>query len=126
MSQGPANGQQAARQPAVVVAVAGDAIQAAIWHDALEDAGIEAAVYERGVGAALGGASAFGASYPLLVDRGDVAAARNIIADLGGAVALAPVHDDRAARERRQRALLVAGAIVAVILALGVLSRLLT
>lgn len=112
-----------APQSAVVVAVASDAIEAAIWRDALHDAGIPAAVYERGVGAALGGANTFGASYPLLVDRGQVAAARNVIADLGGAVALAPVHDERAVRERRQRALFVAGAIVTLILALGVLSR---
>jgi hypothetical protein len=87
-----------APQSAVVVAVASDAIEAAIWRDALHDAGIPAAVYERGVGAALGGANTFGASYPLLVDRGQVAAARNVIADLGGAVALAPVHDERAVR----------------------------
>jgi hypothetical protein len=77
-----------------VVAEARDPVQAGIWIDALERAGIPATSFERGVGAALGGASTPGSAvYPVVVGRDDVIAARNVIADLGGAAFLAPLSD---------------------------------
>src|ERR1035437_4084845 len=65
----------------VVVAEAPDAVTAAIWVDALRDAGINAASFSRGHGAAFGGAEAF-ATHIVLVDREYFAAARTVIAEL--------------------------------------------
>jgi|GEM_PF-3191805 len=112
------------RQP-IVVAVAGDALQATIWRDALGDAGITAAVVERGVSAALGGAPSVSSTYHVLVDREDVAAARNVIAEMGGAGALAPLPDDDATAEQRRRVALIAVAIVvvAVVVVVALLSQ---
>ncbi len=108
----------------VVVAEAGDPVQAQIWLDALRDAGIQATSFERGVGAALGGAMTSGwARYPVLVAEGEMAAARNVVAELGGAGLLAPVGDPAAARRRQSRALLVVGGIVAVVVVLAAISK---
>ncbi len=109
----------------VVVAEARDVVEAQIWIDALRDAGIPATTFERGVGAALGGAMTAGwARYPVLVPQGEMAAARNVVAELGGAAFLAPVADLAAARRKQSRALLTVGWIVAVIVVLAVVSRL--
>ncbi|HET7738614.1 MAG TPA: hypothetical protein VFK32_08580 [Tepidiformaceae bacterium] len=108
----------------VVVANANDAIEAAIWADALAAAGIAAATFERGPGAAFGGASGAGLSaYPILVSRGDLARARSVIADVAGGSAIAPVPDEAAATARRVRILTVAAVAIAVFLAGGFLLR---
>ena len=76
----------------VVVAEAGEPVERGIWLDALGQAGIEATTFERGSGAAFGGVQpVFPSSYPVLVPSTQVAAARNVIADLAGADRLLPV-----------------------------------
>lgn len=106
----------------VVVAVAGDAIAAAIWVDALRAAGIEAVSFERGVGAAFGGAESVASTHPVLVPASSLVPARNVIAELAGGGALAPVRDDTNEPPRRQEALtaavLAAFAMALVVLAL--------
>ncbi|MCC7365720.1 MAG: hypothetical protein IT303_15255 [Dehalococcoidia bacterium] len=99
-----------------VVAIARDAVEAAIWTDALRDAGIEAAAFERGPGAALGGAAPPWSSYPVVVPAGRLAAARNVIAELAGGAVLAPYRDIAEERARRARVLWVAGGAAAVVL----------
>ncbi|MCZ2109055.1 MAG: DUF2007 domain-containing protein [Dehalococcoidia bacterium] len=113
-----------ARRTTVVVAEAADPVQAEIWVDALRDAGIDAATFERGVGAALGGAVTSGVSrFPVVVATTDVVAARNIITELDGADYLAPFRDASDQRERRARAFLAVAAIVALIILLAGASR---
>jgi len=108
----------------VVVAEAADPVQAAIWVDALKAAGIEAASFERGVGAALGGAVTPGwAVYPVLVAAADIGGARNVVAELAGGTALAPIPDSDAAREASQRALRVAGGAALLVIVLALLAR---
>ncbi len=108
----------------VVVAEASDPVEAAIWVDALKAAGIDAASFERGVGAALGGAATPGwAVYPVLVAAADIGAARNVVAEFAGGTALAPIPDAAAARERSQRALRIAGGAVVVVIVLALLAR---
>ena len=111
-------------RPTMVVAEAPDPIQADIWISALRDAGIQAAAFERGVGSALGGAVTAGiARYPIIVAETDLGAARNVIAELGGASAISPFRDRKDLHESQRRALLTVGAIVVGILVLGVLAR---
>ena len=110
---------------AVVVATAGDSVQASIWVDALRAEGIEATSYEQSVGPALGGAVAVFARFPILVAPESLVDARNVIADLDGAEALAPVRDPAEADERRRQALIAVGAIVLVIVVLSLAGRLL-
>jgi len=107
----------------VVVAEASDPIEAAIWVDALRDDGLGAESFERGVGAAFGGAAAHAFSrFPVLVRSEDYAAARNVIADLAGAARLAPYRSAREERERANAALKFAGAIAALIAALSIVA----
>jgi hypothetical protein len=109
---------------AVVVAEAEDPVQAGKWLDALEQAGIAARSFERGVGAALGGAVTSGfAKYPVLVARDDLLAARNVISRLDGGGVLSPVRDEEAVRATQLRWLVVAVTAIAVVLVLGVASR---
>jgi hypothetical protein len=78
-----------------MVAVAGDPAVAAIWVDALRQDGIDAATFQRGPSAALGGL--FGGAlidYPVLVDPSRIADARNVVAELGGAGQLSPIPTD--------------------------------
>ena len=108
----------------VVVAEAPDPIQADIWLDALRHAGIECATFERGVGAALGGAVTSGSAvYPVVVAEKDLGAARNIIANMSGASAIAPVRDSAHLRASQRRAFIAVGAVVVGIVVLGLLSR---
>jgi len=101
----------------VVVARARDEVEAAIWVDALREAGIRAAMFEQGVSAALGGASVPGwASYPVVVARADIGRARNVIAEFAGAAALAPISDGASGERLRRAALAVAGAIAAIVM----------
>jgi hypothetical protein len=110
----------------VVVAEAADAIEAGIWLDALREAGIEARWFERGAGAALGGATLAGVvSYPVVVPAEAIGSARSVIANLGGARNLAPVSDAEALRARQQRILVIAGAGLGVALAFAVALRVL-
>jgi len=105
-----------------LVAEAADGIQAQIWVAALREVGIEAATFERGVGAALGGAMTSGLSrFPVIVARRDLLAARNVIADLGGAVHLAPVDYPERQRDAGLRALVtvIVAAVVVLAIALG-------
>ena len=113
-----------AREGTALVAEAGDPIQAQIWVDALRDAGIAAGTFERGVGAALGGAVTTGVSrYPVVVARKDLVAARNVIAELDGALHLAPVDDPERQHAARRRALLVAASIGLAILVIAAAAR---
>lgn len=115
-----------AREPAALVAKASDQVEAQIWLAALRDAGIEAATFEVGVGAALGGAVTGIARFPILVARRDLAGARNVIADLDGAARLAPVPDPiRTQRHQRQALGMVLGS-GAVILVVAIVARLLS
>jgi hypothetical protein len=108
----------------VTVAEASDPVEAAIWVDALRDAGIEAQSYERGVGAALGGAMTIGASvYPIVVAAEQLGAARNVVAELGGAGALSPYRDPAEAASRSRSVLFIASAVVAAIVLAGLLAR---
>jgi len=108
----------------VIVAEAGDRVEADIWVDALRQAGIEAGTYERGVGGALGGAVTTGfARFPILVSATDLARARNVIADFSGTGALAPIRHEGAARESQRRALFVVGCIMGGIVLLAVLAK---
>lgn len=106
-----------------VVAEARDPVQAEIWLDALHAAGIEANAFERGVGAALGGATGVFAIYPVVVAESDLVRARNVIAELGDAARISPVRDHNAARSAQRRGLTIAGALIILIVILGVLSR---
>ena len=110
----------ATKEPAgaVIVAVANAEADARIWLDALRDAGVEAALVERGAGGALGGASLFGASWAVLVSRARIEDARGVITELGGAGGL--VHAPTAEEEReraRQAFRTVVGAALLVALA---------
>ena len=112
------------KSPALV-AIARDPAEAAIWVDALRQEGIEAASFERGPGAALGGVVGGALSRcHVLVDPDRIEDARNVVAEMGGAAALAPVAAETAianggtgAARALLLALLVAVAI-AVVLAL--------
>lgn len=76
----------------VVVAVAENGLEANLWLDALHRAGIRASTFERGHGGALGATGWQDSVFPVLVAPGDLGHARSVIADLGGARALAPVR----------------------------------
>jgi hypothetical protein len=109
----------------VVVAEARDAIEASIWLDALTEAGISASVFERGVGAALGGAVTPGFSvFLVLVERSSLGAARSVIADIAGAAVLARFRDDETATRGQRRALLTAVGVLLGVLVLGALAKL--
>jgi hypothetical protein len=115
----------AADRRAVVVAVARDPVEAAIWVDALRSEGIEAGSFERGVGAALGGAETAGfARYPVLVDATSIAPARNVITGLAGASVLAPLDEPEKVRRRQAYWLGWLGAGIALVIALALLARL--
>jgi hypothetical protein len=108
----------------VVVAEARDAIEASIWVDALREAGVSASVYERGVGAALGGAATPGFSaYPVIVGRGELGRARSVIAEMAGAAVLSTFRDAESARAGQRRALITAAVVVVSVLVLGTLAR---
>lgn len=110
------------RQATIVVAQASDEIEAAIWVDALRDAGVKAATFERGVGAALGGTTTPWSSYPVVVAEEDLLTARNVIAELGGAGSLAPYHDPAAVRERQSRVLVVGVVTIVAVVAAGIVA----
>lgn len=106
----------------VVVAEAPDAVTAAIWVDALRDAGINAASFSRGHGAAFGGAEAF-AIHIVLVDENRIADARTVIAELDGASRLAPIPNRKAEAQRQRGALIAVASIVAAIIAAALMGR---
>ena len=108
---------------AVIVAEAGDVAEARIWVDALRDDGIEAAFLERGPGGAVGGASLFGVSYAVLVPRARIAAARNVIAELGGGRALVAYRTAGEERERSRRAFLTVGGAILLVALVAVVVR---
>ncbi len=108
----------------IVVAEAPDAVTAAIWVDALRDAGLDATTFSRGHGAAFGGAEAF-STYPVLVAETSITAARAVIVELDGSSKLAPIPDREADARRLRGALLAVGAIIAALIAAALLGRLL-
>jgi hypothetical protein len=111
-------------ETAVVVAETADEVEAHLWAGALRDAGLRSEVLMRGPAGALGGVVAFPASsFQVLVQRGALETARNVIAELGGARRLMPVAPASAGNPMRI-AWLMGGAIVA-FLGLGLLLRLL-
>ena len=88
----------------IMVAEASEPIERGIWLDALRQAGIEATTFERGVGAAIGGAQSIApTSYPILVPSARIADARNIIAELAGAERLVPAASAAEQVSRVQR-----------------------
>jgi len=105
----------------VTVAVAESAVQAEIWMDALRRAGIQAMSFERGPGAAMGGAATVVSAFPVLVGAAELGAARSVIADIEGARVLAPFEDTVEPPAWLRYALLVAalGVAVLVLLAAG-------
>ena len=109
----------------MVVALANDPVEAAIWVDALRDAGIEAVTFEQGVGAALGGTSTSWSKHPVLVDESRLGDARNVIADLGGAGQLAAYRGAEEQRSDQKRALQAVLLVVAAIVIIAVLTRVL-
>ena len=112
------------RRRTAVVAVARDPVEAAIWVDALRTEGIQAGSFERSVGAALGGAVTAGfARYPVLVDAGSLAEARNVIAAMAGASALAPLDDGERLRQRQVYWLRWLGISAVVVIALALVAR---
>lgn len=114
------------RQTVAVVAEAGDLVEATIWVDALRAAGINAKSYERGVGAALGGAVASGfARYPVVVSRQDLGEARSVISDMGGTASLAPIEEPGERGQAQQRGLALVGLIVGGTLLIAVAAKLL-
>lgn len=103
----------------VAVAETRDPVEAGLWVDALRRSGIRAAVFERGMGGALGGADTYGFSvHRVIVGYHDLARARSIIAELGGASALMPYRtpDEEGARAMRVLGI-VAGSMAIVIAA---------
>jgi len=105
---------------AVVVAEAMDALQANMWVDALHRSGIDATTFERGAGAALGGAAIPSLTvYPVVVNSDSLGAARSVIADLGGAGVLAPYRGPRESRAHRPAA--IATIVLTVVFALAFL-----
>ncbi|GAB4329156.1 MAG: hypothetical protein Kow0010_13320 [Dehalococcoidia bacterium] len=103
----------------VAVAETSDPVQAGLWVDALRQAGIRAAVFERGMGGALGGADTYGFSvHRVIVGYHDLARARSIIAELGGAAALMPYRTPGEEGARAMRMLgIIAGSMAVVIAA---------
>jgi hypothetical protein len=106
----------------VVVAVARDPVEAGHWVSELQGRGIEAASFERGVGAALGGAETGRlARYPVIVAEEDLAHARSVISEVAGASVLAPVREAGELQSRRVRLMLTfAGVIIVVLVGLMV------
>jgi hypothetical protein len=105
------------RGTTVVVARTGDAIEAQIWVDMLRDEGIQAATYEQSIRGALGGASTLGirGTHHILVRHEDIVAARNVIAESGGAHQLAPIpgdNDDAASKAARALVYALVGAAI--------------
>ena len=114
-----------ARQAVAVVAEAGDLVEATIWVDALRAAGINAKSYERGVGAALGGAVTTGlARHPVVVSREDLGRARSVIADMGGTASLAPIDEPGDIGQAQQRGLALVGLIVGSVLVIALAAKL--
>lgn len=111
------------RVSTVVVAQTSDRVQAEIWVDALHEAGIEASLFERGLGAAFGGATTPFAVYPVLVAEGDIGRARSVIAELSGASQLSPVRDSAESRRVQRNALLTVIVIAIAIVVAGVAGR---
>lgn len=113
------------RQAVAVVAEAGDLVEATIWVDALRADGINAKFYERGVGAALGGAVTTGlARHPVVVSREDLGRARNVIADMGGSASLTPIDEPKDKERTQQRGLALVGLIVGGVLVIALAAKL--
>ncbi|GBD24488.1 hypothetical protein HRbin29_02166 [bacterium HR29] len=100
----------------VVVARTSDPAALAFWLTALEEAGIPAASYEEGIGAAVGGGSlpAFSA-FAVVVPRSMLAEARTVIAECGGAGALAAVPGTGLSPLVRWATLVVLGSVAAAV-----------
>lgn len=112
-------------ESAAVVAQTSDRIEAEIWVDALGDAGIKAMLFERGPGAALGGAATTLAVYPVLVAQGDIGRARSVIAELSGGAQLAPLRDSEESRRVQRNALLTVLVIALSVAIAGLAGRVL-
>ncbi|MEP7215736.1 MAG: hypothetical protein ABI782_05735 [Anaerolineaceae bacterium] len=113
------------RGAVAVVAEAGDLLEATIWVDALHAAGINARSYERGVGAALGGAVTTGvAGFPVVVSREDLGQARSVIADMGGTASFAPIEAPGERGRAQQRGLTLVGLIVGGALLIALVAKL--
>lgn len=107
----------------VVVAETSDELEATLWADALRDEGVRAEVMVVGTRGALGGGVLFpGAWFRLLVDRTQFEAARNVIADHGGAEHLAALPPEHTVDPMRFAWIMAA--IIAAFFGLGIVWRL--
>lgn len=109
----------------VVVAESQDVLDAVLWVDALERAGIRATSYEQGLGGAYGG----GLAGPLtrhcvVVAREDLGRARSVIAEAGGATRLSPYDDPAEQRERAKFAAVMVGAALLLVIGTALAWRL--
>jgi hypothetical protein len=100
----------------VLVASAGNPAEAQVWVDMLRDEGILATSIDRSVRAALGGMGLVTPRIYVMVNRADLLEARNIIAEAGGASALAPVPAEGEGRDRMVTALFMVGGALALFL----------
>src|SRR5262249_50650463 len=96
----------------VMVAEAPSAVDAAVWVAALLSAGSDARTFERGVGAALGGATTVLARSPVLVPRAALVPSRNLLSDLGGARILSPYKDPETTRHAQRQIVVTAAAAI--------------
>ncbi len=74
----------------VVIALAQSELEATLWADALRDAGIKAGLFERGVGAALGGGAHSLSTFAIVVGREREQDARAVLLELGAGEQLLP------------------------------------
>lgn len=104
-------------QETVVVARTSDLAALAYWLTALVEAGIPAASYEEGIGAAVGSGLLPGhTGFAVVVPRVRLADARTVIAECGGASALAPVPATGASGLQRWATIAVATGVAALVL----------
>ena len=109
-----------------VVAESQDVLDAVLWVEALEQAGIRAKHFEQGLGGAYGGAWAGPLTrHCVVVSRDDLGRARSVIAEIAGATRLSPYDDPEEQRERARFAAVMVGAAVLLVVAAALAARLL-
>jgi hypothetical protein len=110
----------------VVVAESQDVLDAVLWMDALQQAGIRATSYEQGLGGAYGGAWAGPLTrHCVVVAREDLGRARSVIAEVGGATRLSPYDDPAERRERAKFAAVMVGTALLFVIGAVLAGRLL-
>jgi len=108
-----------------VVAESQDVLDAVLWVEALEQAGIPAKSYEQGLGGAYGGAWAGPLTrHCVVVSRADLGRARSVIAEISGATRLSAYDDRDEQRARARFAAVMVGAAVLLVVAAALAGRL--